>query len=267
MDFIKVLNRHTIFEYTDLSDSEFTAWIKIMSLTAYLEKEPTREQMLKHVHHKTLSGLQDKFKKHSTTLQDILKKVLSDVQEVVKRREDWKQKKKEKRARLQNVQGDVQGDVSHKIKRREREDIEIDKKNTPLTPQGGIVVFTLPDWIPKTEWESYLKMRRTIKKPITDDGMRLAVKALERLRRGGNQPRDVLNQSILNSWQGLFELKQTGGNTSGKPWKRDTSGVEIPADALADIAEANRLGDERRKRKAQASARGGVSETPGAGSG
>ena len=137
MDFIKVLNRHTIFEYTDLSDSEFTAWIKIMSLTAYLEKEPTREQMLKHVHHKTLSGLQDKLKKHSTTLQDILKKVLSDVQEVVKRRESWKQKQKQKRERAFNVSGDVPGYVSPKIKRREREDIEIDIKNNPPTPQGG----------------------------------------------------------------------------------------------------------------------------------
>lgn len=128
MDWIKVLNRHTIFEYTDLKDSEFVAWIKIMSLTALMEKEPTRDQMLKYTHHKTLTSLQDKLKTHSTTLQDILKKVLRDAQEVNIRREVWKNKKKKLRELKQNVPGDVPGDVP-RIEKEKEIDIEKDKDN------------------------------------------------------------------------------------------------------------------------------------------
>lgn len=101
----KVTVKHGLFEYTDLSDSEFRAWIVLMLLTAELEKEPTREQMLNHVHHKTLSSLQDKFMKHSTTLQDIIKKVLEDAQEGIYQKERNKEKVKRFREARNNVTG------------------------------------------------------------------------------------------------------------------------------------------------------------------
>ena len=121
MDWIKVLNKHVILEYTDLSDSEFRAWITIMSLAAEIEHEPTHEQMLKNVHHKTLTSLQDKLKKHSTSLQDILKKVLIDAQEVADKRKAWRDKKKIKREDRKNVPKEVQGDVSGDVPDREGE--------------------------------------------------------------------------------------------------------------------------------------------------
>lgn len=37
--------------------------------------------------------------------------------------------------------------------------------------------------------------------------MRLAIAELNRLRAAGNDPKLVLEQSILNSWQGVFELR------------------------------------------------------------
>lgn len=133
-----MLNRHVIFEYTDLSDSEFRAWIVIMALTGFMEAIPTREQMLKHVHYKTLDSLQRKFNTRSIDLQYVLNKVSIDAQGVAKRRESWKEKQREKRARMLNVSEDVSGDVSDK--RRIREDKEKIKNNTPLTPQGGNAV-------------------------------------------------------------------------------------------------------------------------------
>ena len=64
MDWFKVKLKH-IYEYEhDLSDTEFVAWIKIMSLTAILEKEPTQAQMLRKVHYKTLKSLQRKLNEH-----------------------------------------------------------------------------------------------------------------------------------------------------------------------------------------------------------
>ena len=50
-------------------------------------------------------------------------------------------------------------------------------------------------------------MRKSIKKPITDSAVPLAVSKLDKLRAAGSDPRAVLEQSTLNSWQGLFEVK------------------------------------------------------------
>lgn len=57
-------------------------------------------------------------------------------------------------------------------------------------------------------WNSYLEMRTTIKKPLTNGAKGLAVKRLLSLNDSGHDPVEVLNQSTLNSWQGLFEIKE-----------------------------------------------------------
>ena len=67
--------------------------------------------------------------------------------------------------------------------------------------------IAIPNWIPKEEFEEYKKMRVKIKKPMTDRAVELAVKKLETLKSEGYDPQQVLEQSILNSWQGLFPLK------------------------------------------------------------
>lgn len=68
----------------------------------------------------------------------------------------------------------------------------------------------LPDWLPQAEWQAFLIMRKGIKKPLTDHGITLAIKKLDDLRLAGHPPADVLNQSTLNCWQGLFEIRGQG---------------------------------------------------------
>jgi hypothetical protein len=82
-------------------------------------------------------------------------------------------------------------------------ELDTEKKKTPLPPKGA----DLPDWIPADEWAGYERMRKTIRKPLTIDARKLAFSELAKLRAAGNEPAEVLNQSILNSWQGLFEVK------------------------------------------------------------
>lgn len=67
--------------------------------------------------------------------------------------------------------------------------------------------FVTPDWVPKEEWAEFEKMRRTIRKPMTDKARSLIVGELFKLRSRGHDPKLVLEQSISNSWQGVFELK------------------------------------------------------------
>ena len=76
MDWIKVKTNHILYEYRDLRDSEFVAWIKIMALTAQLEHEPTRKQILQFVNYQTLDSLSEKLHTHSIDLSSILHKVL-----------------------------------------------------------------------------------------------------------------------------------------------------------------------------------------------
>ena len=68
-------------------------------------------------------------------------------------------------------------------------------------------VFILPSWIPENLWQDYLDMRKLIKKPMTLKAKELAVKKLLILKDQNHNTAKVLEQSISNSWQGLFPLK------------------------------------------------------------
>lgn len=56
--------------------------------------------------------------------------------------------------------------------------------------------------------DDFVEMRKKIRKPITDKGIELLLKNLEKLS-GGDESKKILiiEQSIMNSWQGVFELK------------------------------------------------------------
>jgi hypothetical protein len=78
--------------------------------------------------------------------------------------------------------------------------------------------LNIPDWLPVQAWTEYEVMRAKIKKPMTERSMELAIAKLDSLRRQGHDPTAVLEQSIFNSWQGLFPVKETtdAGRNSGK---------------------------------------------------
>lgn len=69
----------------------------------------------------------------------------------------------------------------------------------PLTP--------LPDWMPLDAWDGFCSMRG---KTFTPHAQQLAIKTLDGFRNAGFNPREVLEQSIMNGWKGLFEPKPKG---------------------------------------------------------
>lgn len=69
--------------------------------------------------------------------------------------------------------------------------------------------FALPDWVPVDEWQAFLKMRDKIKAPPTDEALRLLVKKLDELRTSGNDPGEVLEQSTMQNWRGIFEVRKS----------------------------------------------------------
>lgn len=66
----------------------------------------------------------------------------------------------------------------------------------------------------------FAKMRKTIKKPLTQRAMELLFDKLDKLATDDNTKIEILNQSIMNNWQGVFELKETKKQSKPIPQKK-----------------------------------------------
>lgn len=91
---------------------------------------------------------------------------------------------------------------------------EMDTKNTNIeskkekgTSIDKIISSYTGNFELRNTLKEFLKMRKSIKKPMTDKAMKLLINKLDKLGANDNEKIEILNQSIFNSWQGVFELK------------------------------------------------------------
>lgn len=89
----------------------------------------------------------------------------------------------------------------------------------------------IPDWMPKEPWEAYIAMRKQMGKKYiaTDYAQKLLINKLDGWRKEGQDVTAIIHQSIENSWQGLFPVKQMGfavPDRRGEP--RITKMEELP---------------------------------------
>lgn len=72
----------------------------------------------------------------------------------------------------------------------------------------------------------FMKMRKSIKKPMTDRAITRAMNSLQKLSSGDNDLAiQILEQSIFHCWQDLYELKEENGKQSFGKGKIDWSKV------------------------------------------
>lgn len=71
----------------------------------------------------------------------------------------------------------------------------------------------LPGWLKEKDWEDFKNHRVALKAKLTAEAERRAIKSLEALVNSGNDPGDVINQSIINGWKGLFPVSQHKNNS------------------------------------------------------
>ena len=76
-------------------------------------------------------------------------------------------------------------------------------------------VFVRPEDIPEQPWNAWMETRRRKNAANTVHALELAVKKLRQLSNLGHDPTDVLNQSVLRGYTGLFEIKQENQNGNG----------------------------------------------------
>jgi len=79
---------------------------------------------------------------------------------------------------------------------------------------SGASMTPFPEWLPPDAWQGYVDMRKKIRKPLTDRAIALAISTLDKLRAEGYEPGAVLDQSVLNGWQGLFAIREERRNTT-----------------------------------------------------
>lgn len=118
-------------------------------------------------------------------------------------------------ARPEDVPGPVPGDsVSKgegegKGKGKGKEKKEENPPNPP--PAAAASAVPLPDWLDLDSWAAWKRHRRAMRKPMTVDAERLAVRSLERLRTEGYPPRQVIENAIERGWQALYAPKDGAG--------------------------------------------------------
>lgn len=103
------------------------------------------------------------------------------------------------------------GNATDKIRidKNREEEKRIDKNTKEAKPP---VVYYPNDSILNDAFADYVKMRKQIKAPMTDKAIELAIKKLNTLSGGDNEKAvAILEQSIMNSWKGLFELTKPQG--------------------------------------------------------
>lgn len=82
-------------------------------------------------------------------------------------------------------------------------------ENPPRPPQGEPLGLCPPDI--REEFAGYWEARKKSKAPMTERAVGLALQELEKLAPGDYQTqRQIINQSVMHGWKGLFPLKREG---------------------------------------------------------
>lgn len=93
---------------------------------------------------------------------------------------------------------------------------EIPQTRLPALRPSKPPAFTLPDWLPSEAWADFVQMRNRVRAPMTERAKVLLVSKLDQMRAEGHDPVALLNQSIVNSWKGVFPINEI--SRGGKPY-------------------------------------------------
>jgi hypothetical protein len=99
--------------------------------------------------------------------------------------------------------------------REEKDFKKVSKQESPLNPPKANqrdLDLALPDWLPLDAWNGFVEMRRKSSHPLTGRAKELAITKLAEFKADGFDPAEILNDSVMNGWRGLFRPKPSYGN-------------------------------------------------------
>ena len=105
----------------------------------------------------------------------------------------------------------------NKLKKTKKNKTKIEKeknKKKNETEFDQLINQNFSDEEVKNTIYDFIKMRKAIKKPLTTKGLELLIKKLYKLTINVDEQIEILNNSIMNNWQGIFPLKQEQKNNN-----------------------------------------------------
>lgn len=114
--------------------------------------------------------------------------------------------------------------------------IKTEKKERKKAPAGCSYETIISEYTSNQELRQalleFVKMRKLIKKPLTDRALRLILSKLDAIANNDGAKINVLNQSIVNNWQGVFPLKEYSGGANQRQRQQIPERPETEADRI-----------------------------------
>jgi hypothetical protein len=161
----------------------------------------------------------------------------------VKQSQKWNSSKNGTLSNLQRKNSDLENspkngtvpNLGHGISNYSLINKNINNKNKNKPTRVPARETTLPDWLPADVWKDFIDFRKKIKAPLTDRACELIIDKLSKLRAEGYDPTDVLNQSIVCGWKGVFEVKPKYDRNAAKPKPQTFDNCEYKSGLLRDM--------------------------------
>ena len=120
-----------------------------------------------------------------------------------------KQKSREKQKLLQDVNDkSMTSQRCHETDIDKEEEKEIKNKNKETKSRSKEAKSYSDDSELNEAILSFIEYRKSVKKPMTDRAVELLISKLDGMTGDTQEQIDILNQSIVNGWQGIFPLKE-----------------------------------------------------------
>jgi hypothetical protein len=107
---------------------------------------------------------------------------------------------------------------------------------SPITPeQVSTTTFEIPAWLDRKTWEAFKKHRQYLRKSMSPKAVELIINKLKILMEQGENPKEVLEQSIERGWQGIFSTKENQNGTTSRTGYLKPSITDNVNDLLAKV--------------------------------
>jgi hypothetical protein len=118
------------------------------------------------------------------------------------------------------------------------------KNNKNVKNDKNVIIYSDIPELNNTILE-FIKFRKSIKKPMTDNAVKLLLGKLNKMTSNTSEQIDILNQSIMNGWTSIYPLKSNGrkevvpGWLNKKPGFNDFEQRNYDNDELEEALLAN----------------------------
>ena len=146
-------------------------------------------------------------------MQELIGKESESAERVRKFRERRSQKALQCNNDVTNCNTEIEIEIEKEKDIDKDKEIEIEKnikkeKKKKETEFDSVINENFTDEELKQTIYEFIKMRKAIKKPLTTRGLELMINKLKKMTSNTNEQIQILNNSIMNNWLGIFPLKE-----------------------------------------------------------